>query len=100
MDQKHHYSILFLVISSCYIIATTYRDLNLEALCTTIISWAMLKIQLCPSHIGQMLDLPAAVSPDVLRNASLWITLTVPEVVGTENWLTSNLPFLPIVISD
>ena len=31
---------------------------------------------------------------DVLHNASLRIILTVPEVVGTENWVTSNLPFL------
>ena len=53
-----------------------------------------LKIHLCPSHIWQVLRLPGAVSPDVLRFASLLITLTVPEVVGTENWVTSNLPFL------
>ena len=32
--------------------------------------------------------------PDVLHNASLWITLKVPEVVGTENWVTSNILFL------
>ena len=63
-----------------------------------------LKIHLCPSHIGQLLlsavgrlpggRLPGAVSPDVLHNASLQIILTVQEVVDTENWLTSNLPFL------
>ena len=41
-----------------------------------------------------MLRLPGAVSPDVLHFASLPITLTVQEVVGTENWVTSNLPFL------
>ena len=35
-----------------------------------------------------------AVRPDVLHFASLWITLTVPEGVGTENWAISNLPFL------
>ena len=54
----------------------------------------MLKIYLCLPHIGQVLMLPGAVSPDVLHNAFLRITLTVPEVVGTENWVTFNLPFL------
>ena len=54
----------------------------------------MLKIHLCLSHIGQVLRLPGAVSPAVLHNASLRITLTVPEVVGTKNWVTSNLLFL------
>ena len=44
-----------------------------------------LKIHLCPLHIGHVLRLPGAVSPDVLRFAFLQITLTVPEVVGTEN---------------
>ena len=53
-----------------------------------------LKIHLCPSHIGHVLMLPGAVSPDVLLFASLRITLTVAEVVGTEKWVTSNLPFL------
>ena len=38
----------------------------------------------CPSHIGQVLRLPGAVSLDVLHNASLRITLTVQEVVGNE----------------
>ena len=32
------------------------------------------------SHIGQVLRLPGAVSPDVLHFASLQITLTVPEL--------------------
>ena len=49
----------------------------------------MLKIHLCLSHIR----LHGAVSPDVLPVASLQMTLTVSEVVGTENWVTSNLPF-------
>ena len=53
-----------------------------------------LKIDLCPSHIGQVLRPPGAVSLDVLRFASLQITLTVPEVAGIENWVTSNLPLL------
>ena len=53
-----------------------------------------LRIHLCPSHIRHVLRLPGAVSPDVLRFASLQITLTVLEVVGTENWVTSNLPFM------
>ena len=54
----------------------------------------MLNIHLCPSNIQQVLKLPDAVSPDVLHNTSLRITLTVPEVVGTENWITSVVPFL------
>ena len=53
-----------------------------------------LKIHFCPSHVGQVLRLQGAVSPDVLHFASLQNTLTVPEVVGTENWVLSNLPFL------
>ena len=46
-----------------------------------------LKIHLCLSHTG-------AVSADVLHNAFVRITLTVPEVVDTENRVTFNLPFL------
>ena len=45
-----------------------------------------LKIHICPLPIG--LGLPGAVSPDVFHFAFLplpQITLTVPEVVGTEN---------------
>ena len=38
--------------------------------------------------------MPGAVSPDVLHFASIRLTLTVPEVVGTEVRVTSNLPFL------
>ena len=53
-----------------------------------------LKIHLCSSHIGQVLRLPGVFSPDVLRFASLRIALAVPEVVVTENWVTSKLPFL------
>ena len=53
-----------------------------------------LKIHLYPLYIEQMLRLPGAVSPDVLHNASLRITLTVPKVGGTKNEVTSNLPFL------
>ena len=44
----------------------------------------MLKIHLCPSHIGQVLRLSGAVSLDALHFESLRITLAVPEVVGTE----------------
>ena len=40
-----------------------------------------LKIHLCPSHTGQVLRLPGAVSQDVLHVVSNWTTLT--EVVGT-----------------
>ena len=47
-----------------------------------------LNIHLCASHSGHAIRLPGAVSPDVLRFAPLRITLTVPEVVGTENWVT------------
>ena len=35
-----------------------------------------LRICLCPSHIGQVIRLSGAVPPDVLRFASLRITLT------------------------
>ena len=61
-----------------------------------------LRIHLCPSHIRHVLRLPGAVSPDVLRFASLRITLTIPEVGITENRVTSNLPFLldPSSITD
>ena len=44
--------------------------------------------------IEQVLRLPGAVSLNVLHNAFLRITLTVPEVVGTEDRVTTNLPFL------
>ena len=54
----------------------------------------MLKIRLCLSHIGQVFRLPGAVSQDVFHFASLRTTLTIPEVVGTEKWVTSTLPFL------
>ena len=53
-----------------------------------------LMIHLCSSPMEQVVRLPGAVSTDVLRFASLWITLTVPKVVGTENEVNSNLPFL------
>ena len=53
-----------------------------------------LKIHLCPLHIGQVLMLPGAVSSEVLHDSSLRVALTVPEVVDTENWVISNLPFL------
>ena len=51
-----------------------------------------LKIHLYHLTIGQVLRLPGAVNPDVLRFASLQNTLTVPEVVDTENWVNSILP--------
>ena len=39
------------------LLVSSGRDLYLEALCTKIISWAgMLKIHLCPSHIGRWLQ--------------------------------------------
>ena len=44
--------------------------------------------------IEQVVRLPGAVSMDVLHNAFLRITVSVPEVVGTEDRVTSNLPFL------
>ena len=53
-----------------------------------------LKIHLYPTHIEKLLALPGAVRSDMLHNASLRITLTVPNVVGTENRVTSNLTFL------
>ena len=53
-----------------------------------------LKVYFCSSHIEHVLRLPSAVSPDMLYFASLQITLTVPEVVGTKNEVTCNLPFI------
>ena len=53
-----------------------------------------LLIHLCPSHMERELTLPGVVSSDVLRITSLRITLAVPEVAGTENWVTSNIPLL------
>ena len=53
-----------------------------------------LLIHLCPSHMERELTLPGVVSSDVLRITSLRITLAVPEMVGTENWVTSNIPLL------
>ena len=52
-----------------------------------------LKIHLFPSHIGQVLGLPSVVSLSSLHSASLQITLSGPEVAGTENRVTFSLPF-------
>ena len=52
-------------------------------------------IHLCPSHIEQALGLPGTGSVDMLHNAYLWITLTAPEVLGTDDQVISSLPFLP-----
>ena len=49
---------------------------------------------LCPSPIVQVLRLTGAVSSDVLHFVSLWITLTVSEVGGTDNGVTFKLPLL------
>ena len=54
----------------------------------------ILKVRLYPAHIGQVGSLSGAVSPGVLRFISLRNTLSVPEVVGTENWVNSSLPSL------
>ena len=79
------------------------RGLNRQSCCWRIESrlrqirtmlGGMLRIHLCPSHIGQVLRMPGDVSLDVFRFASLCITLTVPEVVGTENRVNSSLPLL------
>ena len=56
--------------------------------------WARWKPTSALHTFGQVLRLSGAVRTDVLHNALLRITLTVPEVVGTENRVTSNLPFL------
>ena len=53
-----------------------------------------LKIHLCPTLNGQVLTLPGAASQDVFHNAFHHITQIVPEVVGTENQVISNLSFL------
>ena len=52
------------------------------------------RINLCSLHIGQVLRLSGAASPDVLHFPSLPITLTVPDVLGTEDQVTYNLPFI------
>ena len=52
------------------------------------------KVPFGPSLVEQMLRLPGGVSPVRLHNASLRMTLTVPEMVGAENQVTSRLPFL------
>ena len=51
----------------------------------------MLKIHFCAWHIKHVLKLPGT---DVFLAASLQITLTFPRVGGTDNWVTSNLPFM------
>ena len=45
-----------------------------------------LKVHFCLSHIGQVLRWLCAVILDLLCFASFWITLTVPDVVGADNW--------------
>ena len=52
------------------------------------------KIRLCQLHIRHVLRLLCAVSQDVLHFISLWITLTVSEVAGTDHEVTSKLPLL------
>ena len=49
---------------------------------------------LCLLHIGQVLRLLGAVSPNLLHISSLWSTPTVPKVVGTKDQATSNLSLL------
>ena len=53
-----------------------------------------LKILLCPLHITHWVKAAWCYQPDVLHKASHQIALKVPEVVGTENRVTSNPPFL------
>ena len=48
-----------------------------------------LKLSLRFLRIRQLLRLPSAVSLDVLYKASLRITLAIPEVVDTENRVSS-----------
>ena len=56
----------------------------------------MLKIHFCPPHTWHVLRLPGAVSPGVLHFAALRMTLTVPEVVDTENWVTTHAVIVTI----
>ena len=72
---------------------TTNHDHGSSPGCANL-TMGTLKIHLCPSRISQVLKLPGSVSLNVVRNASLRITLTVPEVVDTENWVTSPLPIM------
>ena len=53
-----------------------------------------LKIHLCPTLNRQVLTLAGAASQDVLHNAFHRTTQIVPNVVDTENEVTSNLPFM------
>ena len=46
--------------------------------------YCVLKIPLRPSSIKQVLRLHGAFSPDVLHDAYLQITLTIPEVVDSD----------------
>ena len=48
------------------------------------------KICIFYSHIGQLFKLPTADSLTVLNDASLQTSLTVPDVVDTEKWVTSS----------
>ena len=66
---------------------------NLESLGYHKNIMCMLKIYPHPLHIGQVLRLPVAVSPDMLHNALFCITLVVSEMVGIESQVTYNLPF-------
>ena len=54
----------------------------------------MLKIHLCPSHIGHVLRLPGAVRWMCFALCIPPDTLTAPEVIGYENRVIFNLPFL------
>ena len=52
-----------------------------------------LKIYLCLSHIGKHIAYFLVLSTRMCCALHPYITLTVPEVAGTENRVNSNLPF-------
>ena len=58
-----------------------------------IITYLLLTLMLL-LFIIDIIIAAGAVSLDLLHNASLWITLTVSEVVGTDNQVKSSLPSL------
>ena len=84
-NLQQAFNSMFLVLSG--------RDLNMEAICTLKISWA------CSRSASALCTMSKCDGCLVL---SVWlcgtmhpssVTLTVPEVVGTVNRVTSSLPF-------
>ena len=85
-----------------FCVSLLYPELKLSTICATLLFITLVNIYIGGpvSHNNGMfkihlcLRLPGAVSMDVLHFAFLRVTQTAPEVTGTENLVTSNLPFL------